>query len=333
MKLSDIFTNQITPGRLFNIPEQPHNVILDLTTACNNKCIFCYNSNSYIKRNGNSDPKKLLEIVKLLGQTGTKEILYLGGEPISSPYILKILSEGKKNNVFQRVVSNGSYYKDIDFCRELKNIGLDETGISFHSSDEQTHDKLAGRTGAFKDAMKGIEKCLEAGISVFIQYSPNRLNNINDVIEFGWFIRNNYGNEIKLFDINRLLPLGKGLRANDIIFNKGQWFEFLVLLTQLSDMNFEVRVELTPFCWLDKMKALNKIDAKTLEKIYKFNRGCFMWIAQLPLDCNGYIKFCPAGEKVGPSILEVNWPEYWETGEIYHPYRSFNWNLLFNFIN
>ena len=51
-----------------------------------------------------------------------------------------------------------------------------------------------------------------------------------------------------------------------------------------------------------------------------------MWIAQLPLDCNGDIKFCPAGGKVGPSIFDVEWPQYWQKGELFQHYRSLTWN-------
>ena len=77
MKLSDIFTYEFVPGKLFKIPQQPLNAFLDITTSCNNKCLFCYNSESYVENNKNVDHEKLKKIVSLLGSTGTKEILYL----------------------------------------------------------------------------------------------------------------------------------------------------------------------------------------------------------------------------------------------------------------
>lgn len=326
MILSDIFTNNILPGELFNIPPQPLSVFLDLTSICNNKCLFCYNSDSFIKENINSDPNKILKIVELIGKTGTKEILYLGGEPFSFSHILETLETGNKYGVFQRAVTNGSYFTDMNFTRSLKTAGLDEVGVSLHSSIEKTHDILAGRKGAYKDAMKGLELCLNAGISTFIQYSPNQLNDPNDILYLAEFIRKEYGAKINLFDINRLLPQGQGRDAGEIILNKTQWFDFLVLVTQLYDLNFDIHAELTPFCWLEKMAEEFNIPEDTLSLIRKMNRGCFMWIAQLPLDCNGNIKFCPAGEKVGPSILDIEWPNYWLNGEIFKSYRSFNWN-------
>ena len=62
------------------------------------------------------------------------------------------------------------------------------------------------------------------------------------------------------------------------------------------------------------------------DAIFRMNRGCFMWVAQLALDYRGRIKFCPAGAYVGPSLLEVNWPEFWKTWQGFEQYRSFLWN-------
>ena len=326
MELSKIFTYQFIPGQLFKIPDQPLNAFLDITAQCNNRCLFCYNSESYIRNNKVSDPDKLKSIVTLLGKTGTKEILYLGGEPFSYPYILEILYTGKKYDIFQRAVTNGSYFIDTKFCKSLKDAGLSEVGISFHSSKEEVHDQLSGRKGAFVDAISGMEKCLEEGIPVFIQYSPNQLNADDDILQFAHMLRREYGNSINMFDVNRLLPVGMGSDAGHIILNKKQWLNFLVTLSRVPDMDFKVRVELTPFCWLKEMAYKNDISELTLERIFSFNRGCYMWIAQLPLDCNGNIKFCPAGEPVGPNILEVDWPKYWQSGDLFQMFRNFIWN-------
>jgi MoaA/NifB/PqqE/SkfB family radical SAM enzyme len=326
MKLSEIFTYNFTPGGLFKTPLHPLNAFLDITASCNNKCMFCYNSESYIQNNKNVDPEKLKKIVTLLGSTGTKEILYLGGEPFLYPHIIDILTTGKEYDIFQRAVSNGSYFKDKSFCDRLKNAGLSEVGISFHSSKKDIHDKLSGRSGAFEDAINGVEKCLEADIPVFIQYSPNQWNSEDDIVLFAQMIRERYGTLINMFDVNRLLPIGIGGNANHIIMNEEQWFRFLVTLSSVCDMDFEIRVELSPFCWIREMALQYGIPEAIVEKIYSFNRGCYMWIAQLPLDCNGNIKFCPAGEKVGPNILEVDWPDYWQSGILFQKFRNFTWN-------
>jgi len=323
MKISDIFTYDFTPGNLFKIPSQPVNVMLDVTYSCNNKCAFCYNPQGLSEK---YDIDKLLKIIILLGETGTKEILYLGGEPFSNEHINDILNLGKKHNIFQRAVSNGSYFKNIEYCKKIYSDGLNEVGISFHSSNYKIHDNLSGRNGSFEDAINGLENCLASGIPVFVQYSPNTFNDKNDIIILAELIKSKFGKDVNLFDINRLLPIGYGKNTENIILNNDEWFKFLVTATQLLDNHYDVRVELSPFCWITSMANKHKISSDITSKIFKINRGCFMWIAQLALDINGCIKFCPAGGKVGPSILDVEWPAFWNNWDSFKEYRNFEWN-------
>lgn len=326
MRLSSIFTNDIRAGKLFNIPAQPINVMLDVTNSCNNHCLFCYNPKDFAYQSDRPDVVSLTQIVSIIGGNGTKEILYLGGEPFSFSGMRDVLRTGKKYGMFQRAVSNGSFLKDRATCRNLKDSGLDEVGISFHSSRETVHDKLAGRKGSFRDAMSAIENSLSAGIATFIQYSPSCLNSAGDIIELGKNIKNFFADRIAYFDINRLLPLGRGSNNQDLFIEDDNWFLFLCEATELYQQEFDVHAELTPYCWLKIKAEVHGIADNILDALFRLNRGCFMWVAQLALDYRGRIKFCPAGASVGPSLLEVQWPDFWKTWEVFEQYRSFLWN-------
>ena len=326
MKLSHIFTNNFTSGKLFNIPDSPVNIMLDVTNFCNNRCLYCYNPDDKVYKKDKPDKDELIKIVSLIGQTGTKEILYLGGEPFASPFLKDLLETGKKYNIFQRVVSNGSFLKSIDYCKGLKNKGLDEVGISFHSSEKTIHDKIAGRAGAFKDAISGLENCMNAGINTFIQYSPNTLNKRTDILAMAKTFRDYYGDTIKAYDLNRLLPIGQGKKTKHLLLEGRQWYEFLVTAADLFEFNLDIHAELTPFCWLNKMADKYKTPDYKIKNILRLNRGCFMWVAQLSIDHMGRIKFCPTGQSVGPSILDVKWPHYWKTSDLFNEYRAFTWN-------
>lgn len=326
MKLSHIFSNEITPGKLFNIPEQPVNVMLDVTNICNNRCRFCYNPENKKYRSDTPQLDKLEKIVSLIGESGTKEILYLGGEPFAGNTIEKLLTIGSKYGMFQRAVSNGSFFKDVETCSRLKEKGLNEVGISFHSSSQQIHDRIAGRKGAFRDAQIGVANCIKAGIKVFAQYSPNSLNTEKDILILAEFLKRHNQGKISFFDINRLLPIGTGQAADQLFLTGDDWFRFLLTASRLVDSGYDVHAELTPFCWLNRMAKKYSVSSERLKKMHNQNRGCFMWVAQLPLDYHGRIKFCPAGPPVGPSILDVEWPEFWKEWVEFKSYRSFVWN-------
>ncbi len=328
MKISHIFTKDIRVGKLFDIPKQPVNVMLDVTNACNNRCVFCYNPDNSEYQCGIPDYKQLKDIVSKIGETGTKEILYLGGEPFAFPEMKLLLLIGKKLGLSQRAVSNGSFFTDTDICLELKDCGLDEVGISLHSSVEESHDLISGRNGAFREAFAGIENCLAAGIQTFVQYSPNTLNSPDDLIKLSEFLSSRFGSTIGMIDINRLLPIGQGANVKHILLKDEQWFSLLVSATELPNLGYDVRVELTPFCWITSETRKHHVSDEVLEKIFQMNRGCFMWVAQLALDYQGRVKFCPAGTAVGPSIVEVNWPVFWREWEEFQKYRSFSWNRI-----
>jgi MoaA/NifB/PqqE/SkfB family radical SAM enzyme len=326
MKLSHIFTYDFQRNNLFIIPDQPVNVMLDVTNVCNNRCLFCYNPDSNEYRNLKPDFQQLQHIVLMIANSGTKEILYVGGEPFAFPKLKSLLSIGKRLGMFQRAISNGSFFADTEKCREFKDSGLDEVGISFHSSIENLHDRISGRKGAFRDAIKGVENCLIAGVQTFVQYSPNTLNAPDDLLNLSNFLHMRFAGKISLIDINRLLPLGKGFHAKSIFLSEDSWFDLLVSAAVLPDLGYEVRVELTPHCWIMHKATQYHIDYHTIKKIFHMNRGCYMWISQLALDFRGRIKFCPAGPPVGPSILDVKWPDFWKQWEPFITYRQFGWN-------
>jgi len=326
MKLTHIFTNEITPDRLFQIQEQPVNVMLDVTNYCNNKCLFCYNPNNDSYKTDVPQPVELEKIVTNIGESGTKEILYLGGEPFHNTTIERLLEIGSRFGILQRAVSNGSFLKELDRCLSLKTKGLNEIGISFHSSSSDIHDKLAGRKGAFRDAISALENCVNAEIKTFVQYSPNTLNAENDLLILANYVGELSQGKVTFYDINRLLPIGAGHAQTKLFLKDDQWFYFLCTATKLDELGYEVHAELTPYCWLNMMGKKHSIPEKQLEKMHKFNRGCFMWVAQLPLNYHGRIKFCPAGPPVGPSILDVKWPDFWVNWNTFKEYRSFSWN-------
>lgn len=326
MKLSHIFTNKIKPGKIFQIPDQPVNVMLDVTNYCNNKCLFCYNPHNDSYKNDVPQPVELEKIVAKIGESGTKEILYLGGEPFSNSTIGRLLEIGSKYGMFQRAVSNGSFLKELDGCLHLKKKGLNEIGISLHSSSPSIHDKLAGRKGAFRDAISALENCVNAGIKTFVQYSPNTLNAENDLLILANYVSELSQGKVAFYDINRLLPVGAGHAQANLILKDDQWFYFLSTTTKLDVLGYEVHAELTPYCWINMMGRNHSTPNEQLAKMHKFNRGCFMWVAQLPLDYHGRIKFCPAGPPVGPSLLDVQWPDFWREWKGFKEYRSFLWN-------
>jgi radical SAM protein with 4Fe4S-binding SPASM domain len=60
-------------------------------------------------------------------------------------------------------------------ARELKEVGLSYVGISLDGA-EAVHDKFRGVTGAYKQALKGVENCQAEGLKVGLRFTINKRN-------------------------------------------------------------------------------------------------------------------------------------------------------------
>ena len=69
MKTKHLFTHDVRPGRLYQIPDAPDNVMLDLTWRCDHKCAFCYNPIEY-RKNGDPPGETSKNIIRALAGWG-----------------------------------------------------------------------------------------------------------------------------------------------------------------------------------------------------------------------------------------------------------------------
>ena len=73
---------------------------------CNMKCRFCFATFNDVKK---IIPKDLaLTVPKMLRESGTEKITFVGGEPMLCPYIGELLIESKAQGLITKIVSNGS---------------------------------------------------------------------------------------------------------------------------------------------------------------------------------------------------------------------------------
>ncbi len=151
----------------------PLSVLAELTYLCNQKCYYCYNRPSNQRRELSD---KVWE--KILGQLEEMGTLYLtisGGEPFCRKDILDILLLAVKRSFSVTLFSNGTFI-DAPTAKFLSELGLLEVGISFHASDPQLHDRLAGFEGSFHAAYKALCLLQSHSIRTIIKHTVTREN-------------------------------------------------------------------------------------------------------------------------------------------------------------
>lgn len=138
---------------------------LDTGTHCNYKCKFCYYIN-HLNDVTNFDIIK--EKIDYLEECGVKEIDLSGGESSIHKDWFKILDYCNKRFESVTTLSNGYKFADKEFIQKSKDYGLKEILFSLHGSDEQLHDSLVQKKGAFKKLLMAIQNANDIGVVVRI---------------------------------------------------------------------------------------------------------------------------------------------------------------------
>lgn len=319
MKTRHLWTYDVRPGALYHIPRVPDNVMLDLTWDCDQHCVFCYNPASDRDREGPiTDMARA--IIGKLADWGVREVLYLGGEPTLHVDFDGVLALGAGRGLMQKVVTNGSSI-DAARARHIAELGV-EVGISLHASKPDLHDRLAGRQMSFVRAMRALAALMHAGARAFVQYSPTRLDP-DGLPSLVAMLRREAGDNIRLLDINRLLPFGMGAQTASTVFvGEDAWWTILRDAGNLILDGWSVRIESVPRCWVRRRASAAGIRDDQRDSILASLRPCSMGITQIALDPLGRIKLCPGGPAVGPSILDYDPEDVWRNASVLQQRRQ-----------
>ena len=164
----------------FSIP-LPKYVVLELTRRCNNKCLHCYTvwgeqSNGYPNSNGKeltTDEVKQA-ITKVHEELPLEAIGISGGEPTLREDLPEILSFIAKRGLGAAIITNGTLLNE-----QLVNATIHKKTVyqvTLLSYRREIHDRLAGRKGAWEDAVNGMIAIKQAGGNLAPVFVATKLN-------------------------------------------------------------------------------------------------------------------------------------------------------------
>lgn len=149
-------------------------VVWNVTRTCNLNCIHCYARATKDKNDMELSFEQGLSLIDDLASYGVPVILFSGGEPLMRPDLVELAHHAVKSGMRAVISTNGTLITR-EKADDLKEIGLSYVGISLDGM-EAINDRFRGRKGAFKDALKGIKNCQDAGLKVGLRFTINRIN-------------------------------------------------------------------------------------------------------------------------------------------------------------
>ena len=192
----------------------PDQFSIAVMRSCPNDCIHC------------SAPQRLGEILEsrliksAIGEAldmGSYLITFDGGEPMLRKDLPDLVSSVDERAIPTAFTSG--YHLTPELARQLKRSGLYAVRVSIDSPNEEEHDRVRGRIGAFADAISGAKNALDAGLLVdlFMVTSPQNIGLLEDAFSLA---RDLGVHELSLYEI---VAIGRWsshqdevLSANDI---------------------------------------------------------------------------------------------------------------------
>ncbi len=152
--------------------------VLHVGFSCNARCRFCYYRESLeqgkVRDLTYEEVKKRLDLARKHGKT---QVDLSGGEPTIRKDIFDIIKYAKSIG-YETVsmITNGLMMKNHDFCKRLKDAGLDDLLFSVHGVEKEMHDYLTCVKGSWDSIMKAIDHAKELKINVRINTVITNLN-------------------------------------------------------------------------------------------------------------------------------------------------------------
>lgn len=174
----------------------PFSMSFELTYACNEACIHCYNPNSprlgsmgvhKIKPKGELTAEEYFPILDKMKAMGVAKIVFTGGDPFMKKDLMSILMYAHQLKFAFSVYTNGqALYSDDNLYNQLKALYPQDIGLSLYSTIPEVHDSITRRKGSCEKTMAVARRCYEDAISLQIKcpIMKANMNSYGGVYEF-----------------------------------------------------------------------------------------------------------------------------------------------------
>lgn len=186
-----------------------------LTYDCNNKCIFCLDSDTH---DGEMRAPEEVKAQILDGRRkGATRLILSGGEPTIHPRYVDFIKLGRLAGYSKiQTVTNGRLFAYQEFLDKCLAAGLSEITFSLHGPNARIHDALVGVPGAFVQESAGLRRALDDGrpiVNVDIVINRGNVKVLPEMLEtfYSWGVRE--------FDLLQVVPFGRAFtEGRDILF-------------------------------------------------------------------------------------------------------------------
>ena len=157
-------------SRIINMTDiiYPKTAWLTTNKSCNNRCSWCYASQSNFSDDF-MDIEKLYKLVDILCKNNIKNIVFIGGEPSIYKHLLQAVKYIADKQVRMSMATNGIRFSDKSFAQQIVDSGLHNFNISLKGSTPEEYYQNTRSLG-FKKSIQGYQNLKSLGANVKLSY-------------------------------------------------------------------------------------------------------------------------------------------------------------------
>lgn len=280
----------------------------ELTSGCNQRCIFCYNVWKGLCSKQNSitlSKEDQLKVIDKIIENEIFDIIFSGGEPLIIEWLEELIQKCSNAKMYTTIITNGILMTK-DRAQSLSDAGLKDMQISIHHYDAKTNDKLTKIPGSFKKSVAGIKNALAIfkieKININMVVLPETHKDVYQMAKFLHSIG------VGSFSVGTPSVSGEMKNDKSIVIDKKMFLEIYKQLKKAKE-DFNIHVGFTggfPIC------LLPEINEETVKMIGNY---CDAGLNQIIIGPDGEIRPCVClGKNLG-NILKDNLNEIWNSNQ------------------
>ncbi|MDK2892718.1 MAG: hypothetical protein PWQ49_1110 [Methanohalophilus sp.] len=218
----------------------PDQFSIAITDRCPNRCIHCGADGFVTDKELTAD--QIVNTIEQAIDLGSYLISFDGGETMVRNDIVEIAQRVDSQKTINTCFTSG-FGLTQKRAQDLKNAGMYAMRISIDSPEEEEHDRIRGRKGAFRDAIEGIKNSLDAGMltDMFVVISPDNIDQLED---FYGMAESMGMHEMSIYEI---IAVGRWLEHEDEVITKKDVKHLEKFQKNKNHMNGGPRVTAFPY--------------------------------------------------------------------------------------
>lgn len=153
-------------GRIARSHQIPYHVLLELTYACNLRCVMCYNPTH--RAHGELALPEYEDLFDQLAALGTVQLTLTGGEVLARPDFFAIAEAARERHFALRIFTNGVRVSPEVAARIAALVPI-SVEVSLYGATAATHDAVTTVAGSFERTLAGIRNLRAAGAPVVVK--------------------------------------------------------------------------------------------------------------------------------------------------------------------